>query len=121
MRPAMIVVLVAVTALIAIAVVAALRMRADRPPSLGVDPPGATSMTRYDVLRGWRLKSQRLPVDDAYTTWFNANRRCGEALRAWLEAAPEARPDAYRAYLAELELEETAAAELELHAVALAA
>jgi len=53
--------------------------------------------------------------------WFNANSRSGAALRAWREAAPAARPDAYRAYRAELELEETAAAELELHAMAPAA
>lgn len=56
------------------------------------------------------LDSRLLPVDDAYTAWFNANSRCGQALRAWREAAPEARPDAYRAYLAELELEEAAGA-----------
>ena len=66
-------------------------------------------------------RSRPLPVDDAYTAWFNANSRSGEALRAWLEAAPAARPAAYRAYLAELELEESAAAELELHAVEAAA
>jgi hypothetical protein len=65
-----------------------------------------------------RLGLGPLPVDDAYTEWFNANCRCGEALQAWLDAGPEARPHAYRAYLAELELEEAAAAELELHAVA---
>jgi hypothetical protein len=63
---------------------------------------------------------QPLPVDDAYTAWLNANSRCGEALQAWLDATPAARPSAYRAYLAELELEEAAAAELESHAVALA-
>jgi hypothetical protein len=62
-----------------------------------------------------------LPVDDAYTAWFNAHSRSGEALRAWLEAAPAARPVAYQAYLAELALEEAAAAELEFHAMAPAA
>jgi hypothetical protein len=67
------------------------------------------------------FNSRRLPVDDAYTAWFAANSRSGEALREWLEAAPAARPDAYRAYLAELELEEAAAAELELRAMAPAA
>ena len=73
------------------------------------------------AFRGWWSNSQRLPVDDAYSAWFNANSRSGEALRAWLEAAPAARSDAYTAYLAELEREEAAAAELELHAVATAA
>ena len=74
-----------------------------------------TSHTRW-------LDSRRLPVDDAYTAWFNANSRCGQALRAWREAAPAARPDAYLTYLAELGLEEAAAAELErLQAAPLAA
>jgi hypothetical protein len=63
--------------------------------------------------------SRRVPVDDAYVAWFDANTRSGEALRAWLKAAPAARPDAYRAYLIELELEEAAAAELESNAMAL--
>jgi hypothetical protein len=73
------------------------------------------------AFRGRWFNSRRLRVDDAYTAWFNANRRSGEALRAWLEAAPAARPDAYTAYLTELELEEAAAAELELHAMVPAA
>jgi hypothetical protein len=50
-----------------------------------------------------------------------ANSRYGEALRAGREDAPAARPDAYRAYQADLELEAAAAAELELHAMALPA
>ncbi len=66
---------------------------------------------------GRSFSSRPLPVDAAYTAWFNANSRSGEALRAWLEAAPAARPGAYRAYLAELDLEESAAAELESHAL----
>ncbi len=70
--------------------------------------------------RRW-FDSRRLPVDDAYTAWFNANSRAGEALRAWREAAPSARPSAYRDYLAALEREEAAAAELALHAVVMAA
>ena len=78
-------------------------------------------MTIRTFARSWWRKSRRLPVDDAYTAWLNANSRCGEALRAWLDAAPAARPRAYRAYLTELEREESAAAELESHAVALAA
>jgi hypothetical protein len=90
----MIVVLASGIALIAIALVTGLHTRAGR----------------------W-FHSRRLPVDDAYAAWFNANSRSGEALRAWLEATPAARPGAYRAYLAELELEESAAAELQLHAV----
>jgi hypothetical protein len=77
-------------------------------------------MIVHRAFRRW-FSSRRLPVDDAYTAWFNANSRSGMALSAWREAAPAARPDAYRAYLAELELEEAAAAELELHAVAPAA
>jgi hypothetical protein len=64
---------------------------------------------------------QPRPVDDVYTAWFNANSRCGEALRAWREASPAARRDAYRAYRVELELEEAAAAALESHAMAPAA
>jgi hypothetical protein len=77
-------------------------------------------MFRMALRRRW-FSSRRLPVDDAYSAWFNANSRSGEALQAWLEAAPAARPDAYRAYLDALELEEAAAAELELHALELAA
>jgi hypothetical protein len=73
------------------------------------------------AFRGWWFNSRRLRVDAAYTAWFNANRRSGEALRAWREANPAARPDAYSAYLVALELEEAAAAELELHALAPAA
>jgi hypothetical protein len=65
----------------------------------------------------WWFDSRRPPLDDAYTAWFNANSRCSEALRAWWDAAPRARADAHRAYLAELELEQSAAVELErLHA-----
>ena len=124
----MIVVLAAGTVLIAIALVTGLRTRADRVTPLGLVPPparrpepGATSMTVHKAFRARWFNSRRLPVDEAYTAWFNANSRSGEALRAWLEAAPAARPDAYCAYLAELELEEAAAAELESHAMAPAA
>jgi hypothetical protein len=74
-----------------------------------------------NAFRGREPESRWLPVDDAYTAWFNANSRSGAALRAWREAAPAARPDAYRASRAPLELEETAAAELELRAMAPAA
>ena len=93
----MTIVLAASTALTAITLVAGRLTGADREPCLDLGP---------------------LPVDDAYTAWFNANCRCGDALQAWLDAGPEARPHAYRVYLAELELEEAAAAELELHALA---
>ena len=124
----MIVVLAAGTVLIAIALVTGLHTRADRVPRLGLVPPparqpepGATSTTVHKAFRARWFNSRRLPVDEAYTAWFNANSRSGEALRAWLEAAPAARPDAYRAYLAELELEEAAATELESHAMAPAA
>ena len=78
-------------------------------------------MSVLKALRCRWFSSREQPVDDAYTAWLNANSRCAEALREWLKAAPAARPDAYRAYLAELELEAAAAAELELHAMAPAA
>jgi hypothetical protein len=68
------------------------------------------------IVSRWSPKSRWLSADDAYTAWFNANSRCGQALRAWQQATPAARPAAYRAYLANLELEAEAAAELELHA-----
>jgi hypothetical protein len=56
-------------------------------------------------------------VDDAYTAWFGAHSRCAQALRTWKAAAPAARAAAHRAYLAELDLEEAAARELErMHA-----
>jgi len=111
-RATMIVVLAAVTALVGIAAVAGLRTGADWVPRLGPQP-GATSIA---LSRSCWPNTQRLPVDDVYTAWFDANSRCGEAFRVWLEAAPAARPDAYRAYQVELELEAAAAAELELHA-----
>jgi hypothetical protein len=63
--------------------------------------------------RTWWHRWRRRPVDDAYTAWFGAHSRCTQALRAWSTAAPETRAAAYRAYLAELELEEQAAAALE--------
>jgi len=67
------------------------------------------------------VHSRRRPVDDAYTLWFNAHSRCTQALRAWNLAAPARRAAAYRDYLAELELEEVAAFELErLHLQAVA-
>lgn len=78
-------------------------------------------MTPRNAARTW-LRSRRLPVDDAYTAWFNAHSRCTQALRAWRAATPRRRATAYRAYLAELELEEAAAGELErLHLRAVAA
>jgi hypothetical protein len=70
-------------------------------------------MTAHDAARTWWLPSRRLPIDDAYTAWFNAHSRCTQALRAWNAAAPEARAAAYRAYQAELAIEEEAACELE--------
>jgi hypothetical protein len=54
-----------------------------------------------------------MPIDDAYTAWFNAHSRCTQALRAWNAAAPGARAAAYSAYQAELAIEETAARKLE--------
>ena len=78
-------------------------------------------MTGHDAARTWWLHARRRPVDDAYTTWFAAFSRCTHALRTWSTAAPARRAAAYRAYLAELELEEAAAGRLEqLHAQAAA-
>ena len=57
--------------------------------------------------------SRRPPVDDAYSAWFNSQSRCAHALGVWRAAAPRARATAYRAYVAELKLEEAAACELE--------
>jgi uncharacterized protein YciW len=73
-------------------------------------------MNVYDAAREWWVPSGRLPVDDAYTEWFNAHSRCTQALRAWNAAPRRARAAAYRAYLAELRLEEAAARRLaQLH------
>jgi hypothetical protein len=69
-------------------------------------------MTARDAARTW-FRSPRLPVDDAYTAWYNAHSRCTQALRAWRAAAAGARAGAYHAYLMELRLEEAAAGELE--------
>jgi hypothetical protein len=61
-------------------------------------------------------------ADDAYSAWFNTQQRCTAALRAWSAAPRAGRADAHRAYLVQLELEETAAAKLEaLHRQGLAA
>jgi hypothetical protein len=70
-------------------------------------------MTGHDAARTWWRHARRRPVDEAYTAWFNAYSRCTQALRAWSTAAPARRAAAYRAYLAELELEEVAAGRLE--------
>jgi len=70
-------------------------------------------MTGHDAARTWWLHARRLPVDDAYTAWFSAFSRCTQALRAWSTAPPATRAATYRAYLAELELEEAAAGRLE--------
>jgi hypothetical protein len=75
-------------------------------------------MTLNDTSHRWWPKSQRLPVDAVYAAWFNANSRCGDALRAWREAGPGARLEAYRTYQAELALEEAAAIELKLRLAA---
>jgi hypothetical protein len=69
-------------------------------------------MSFLDSNRTGRLRSRRLPVDDAYTAWFNANSRCDYALRTWFSANQDSRREAYRSYVFELELEEAAAAEL---------
>jgi hypothetical protein len=62
--------------------------------------------------RNWRTW-RRPPVDDAYTDWLDAHSRCSEALTAWRRADRAGRRAAYRRYVAALEEEERAAAELE--------
>ena len=96
----MIVVLAAGTVLIAIALVTGLRTRADRVTPLGLVPPparrpepGATSMTVHKAFRARWFNSRRLPVDEAYTAWFNANsrelnHRARKALWTVVEVAP---------------------------------
>jgi hypothetical protein len=61
----------------------------------------------------WRLPWRRPPVDDAYTAWLDAHSRCSATLAAWRRASPDERAAAYGAYVAALEREELAAAELE--------
>jgi hypothetical protein len=69
-------------------------------------------MTADDAAHIRWFNTRRLPVDDAYTAWFNAHSCCTQALRAWNAAAPRARAAAYRAYTEALAIEETAAGEL---------
>jgi hypothetical protein len=65
---------------------------------------------------------RRSPADDAYSAWFNAQQRCTAALRAWNAAPRTCRAAAHRAYLLELDFEETTAEEFErLHRQRLAA
>ena len=66
---------------------------------------------------------RRSAADEAYSAWFNAQQRCGEALRAWgLARGRSARAMAYFAYRFELDREEAAAKELSrLSTLALAA
>jgi hypothetical protein len=73
-------------------------------------------MSFLDQYRTESPLSRRLPVDDAYSAWFNASSRCSHALREWFSAPADARAEAYRVYQFELELEEAAAAELAQHA-----
>ena len=55
----------------------------------------------------------RASADDAYSAWYNAQQRCGEALRAWREArGRSSRATAYFTYRFELDGEEAAANEL---------
>ena len=70
-------------------------------------------MSRVNTSRPSWIRRGRPPVDDAYTAWLNAHGRCAQALRVWRSAKPAGRAAAHRAYLAELELEEAAARELE--------
>jgi hypothetical protein len=79
-------------------------------------------MSDWEEFHRSRPVQQRVAADDAYTAWFNAQRQCTEALRAWSASAPDDRAAAYRAYRMALHLEEIAAGELEReHAVRLAA
>jgi hypothetical protein len=69
-------------------------------------------MALLDASRGWWLTAAPLPADDAYAAWFNANSRCSEALREWRGASTDDRAAAYLSYVAALDREEAAAAEL---------
>jgi hypothetical protein len=73
-------------------------------------------MHTADPFHAARTMPSQSPVEDAFTSWSLANRRCAEALRAWATAAASDREDAYRAYLQRLDNEEAAADLLaELH------
>jgi hypothetical protein len=52
-------------------------------------------------------------LDDAYLAWWNAESESEAALRAWWRSSGSDRPDAYAAYRAALDREETAALDLE--------
>jgi hypothetical protein len=60
----------------------------------------------------WQLPTRLRGADDAYSAWSNAHRRCTDALRAWEAARPADRAGAYHVYVATLDREEVAAAEL---------
>jgi hypothetical protein len=70
-------------------------------------------MTVEDSAHTWWSRSRRLPVDDAYTAWFNAHSRCTQALRAWNAAPRRTRAAAYHAYVGALQAEEAAAQRLQ--------
>ena len=76
--------------------------------------------TRQLIHPSWRVL-WRSAADDAYSAWFNAEQRCGEALRAWRDAeSHSARAMAYLAYCFAIDVEERAAVQL-AHASRLAA
>jgi len=52
-------------------------------------------------------------IDDAYMTWFAAESRCEQRLRAWLDGPADDRTVAYDSYRAALDREEVAAHELQ--------
>jgi hypothetical protein len=52
-------------------------------------------------------------LDDAYLTWFAAERECDRALQAWVDGTLGTRTMAYAAYRAALDREEAAAQDLE--------
>ena len=52
-------------------------------------------------------------LDDTYMAWFMAESECAQALRAWFEASPPHREEAYVVYRAALDREEAAADDLE--------
>jgi hypothetical protein len=69
--------------------------------------------TRELIQPSWRVLWQTAD-DDAYSAWFNAEQRCGDALRAWRDAdSHRERASAYLAYCFAIDVEERAAARLQ--------
>jgi hypothetical protein len=67
---------------------------------------------RQLIIPSWRVLRDSA-ADDAYSAWFNAEQRCGLALRAWRDAeTSSARAMAYLAYCFAVDVEERAATQL---------